>query len=343
MPTTNYLQNILCFFCIMDIDLLRYHLKDKYTYQEATKEVFLDKIEAIFEKHRAAGDTELLLYPGACAGETCSNCGNRGYRFVGNHSNNYLDLLFETKGDDITDLYSCSQFRSDIEIADLNDRSSIDIDLDETANFPKPTSYWTRVYAAQDAYNEMITQPPRILRFDEIVYWLDKHSDLYEQLGQFRLTRPTMKWTPFLILYADLAELGTIISENIEAIRQANQSLVNSFIEKEPIEWVLAYEELYNKGNVELMYYLEKRGEDYGLIEFDNYLFTGEVFAHVFNFFDTYTTHFNELISKYSIYNEEEGWDADKNDRYSLRFHLQKRRELENIGVLLPYYQRKKS
>jgi len=222
MPPTSYLQSILCYFCIMDIDLLRYHLKDKYTYQEATKEVFLDKIESIFEEFRKAGDKELWLSPGACAGNDCDNCGKRGYRFVGNYSKNYIDLLFEVNGDDITDIYSCSQFQSDTEVPNVGSKSRINIDLDERANFPKPQSYWTRVYAAQGAYNELITKPPRKLTFEELMYWLDKHAELYKGAGGFKILKPNMKWTPFLRLYYDLDEMRSIISENIDQIRQAN-------------------------------------------------------------------------------------------------------------------------
>ena len=348
MPPTTYLQSILCYFCIMDIDLLRYYLKDKYTYQEATKEVFLDKIEGIFEKHRVAGDTELWLFPGACAGIDCENCGKKGYRFVGNHSKNYLNLIFEMTGNDITDIYSCSQFRSDTDVPDLGSKSSIEVDLDERTNFPKPQSYWTRVYAAQGAYSELITIPPRKLTFEELKYWLDKHAGLYRQIGEYRVTKPRVKWTPFHRLYYDLTEIGMIISENIDQIRQANQAFKKIESDQELIEWVMLYEKAYHEGTLEMQYFLVKNGEDYGFAEFDQYLFTGEVFAEVYVFFDSFEPHHTELISKYSIYTDDEedevsnkeDWNIKIHDRNSLRFHLGKRKEMEELGIHLPFYLR---
>lgn len=346
MPQTSYLQTILRCFTAMDIDGLRVFLKDEYTYQEATKEVFLDKVEAVFEQHRAAGDTELLLYPGACVGQTCRNCGNRGYSFVGNHTNNYVDLLFEIKGDDITDIYSCSQFKSDIEVSDLGDRSSIDIDLDEITNFPKPTSYWTRVYAAQDAYNEMITKPPRKLSFEEIEFWLAKHAGLYERLGGYKLLSRPLKWSPFLRVYYEFKEITEVISPNLDKIRQANREYKENWTEQRLIDWVISYEEIFHIGTLELKYFLVKIGEDYGFAEFDKYLFTGEVFAEAYAFFDTIEKHFYKLLKKYTIFTDDEqdeiadedDWKVKVHERDLLRFHIQKRKELEELGAFLPYY-----
>jgi len=113
----------------MDIEKLRLYLKDKYTYEDTTKEKFLNEIEQIFEAHRNSGDTELIIYKGACAGsKICDNCGKKGYRFVGNHSKNYMDLLFEFEGDDIKDIYSCSYFETDVDIENLGIKADLDVD-----------------------------------------------------------------------------------------------------------------------------------------------------------------------------------------------------------------------
>lgn len=345
MPTT-YLETILHCFTAMSIDGLRAYLKDEYTYQEATKEVFLDKLEAIFDKHRAAGDTEFLLYPGACAGETCPNCGKRGYRFLGNHTHDHLDMIFETHGDTITDIYSCSQFRSDTELPYLFSHSYVSIDLDEKASFPKTPSYWSRVYAAQDAYNEMITQPPRKLRFDEIEFWLGKHSALYMRLGGFDVLKPQMKWRHFLYLYHDLKEIAEVISPKLDKIRQANCEYKENWTELELIDWVVSYEELYLEGPLEFRHLLTKIGEDYGFVVYNKeYLLTGEVFDEVYTFFNTMGMQHDELLHKYSInsgddreeIDEKDNWEEKINDHELLRFHLEKRKELEKQGVFLPY------
>lgn len=332
----------------MDIDLLRYYLKDKYTYQEATKEVFLDKIERIFEVFRKAGDKELWMYEGVCAGADCPNCGKKGYRLVGNHSKNYLNLIFELNGDEITDIYSCSQFKSDIEVPDLGEKSSIDIDRDETANFPKPASYWIRVNAAQGAYNEIVTQPPRKLSFEEIESWLGRYAGLYERLGGFRLLLRPLKWSPFLFLYYKLNEIAEVVSPNLDKISQANREYNENWTEQKLIDWVVAYEEIYHIGTLEMKYFLVKDGEDYAFSEFDKYLFAGEVFSEVYSFFKAMCKHYYELLAKYTIYTgdeedqiaKEDDWKEKIHEYDLLGFHMKKRKELEELGIHLPFYLR---
>lgn len=127
-----YIQSILNFFNSMDIGNLRYMLKDEYTYEGTTKEIFLNEIDNIFKAHKNSGDTELIIYKGACAGsKTCDNCGMKGYRFVGNHSKNFMDLLFEIEGDDIKDICDCMNFKTDVDIADLGMKADIDVNLYE--------------------------------------------------------------------------------------------------------------------------------------------------------------------------------------------------------------------
>ena len=130
----SYLQSILNHFVNMDITKLRLYLKGEYTYDETTKEIFLNEIESVFEVQRNLGDTKLLVYEGSCIGKKCDNCGKKGYRFVGNHSKSYIDLLFEIEGDEINDITDCAQFKTVVRIADLGMKFDIDVDLDAQIN-----------------------------------------------------------------------------------------------------------------------------------------------------------------------------------------------------------------
>lgn len=334
----------------MDIDKLRHFLKDEYTYEETTKEIFLYEIESIFEAHRNSGDTELLLYPGVCDGKTCENCGKKGFRFVGNKSKNYMDLIFEIEEDDIKDIFSCGEFKSNTEIPELETKASIYIHLDDCVSFPKTHDYWARVYAAQDAYNELITTPPRTLDFDEFKYWLDKHAELYNRLGGYDFLIPQMKWTPFLIHYSDLKALDLVILENLDEITCANEFFKHEKTENELIDWLLKYEPLYVKGSIDIPFVIVKDGENFHVDSKDNFLLRGEIFSETFHFFEFYTINHRELLEKYStfsswkemseLYNEENR-DEGLNDYYSLQFHLNRRKELEKTGVNLPFYLKK--
>lgn len=349
MPQRNYIQSILSYFTSMDISNLRLHLKNDCTYEETTKEIFLNEIEAIFEAHRNSGDAKLLLFPGACAGKTCDNCSKKGYRFVGNHSKNYMDLLFEIEGDDIKDIYSCAEFKTNSESKDLGTKADIYINLDDRASFPKPEEYWARVYAAQDAYNELITTPPRKFDFEEMKYWLDKHAELYNRLGGYDVFNPQMKWTPFLICYSDLKRLVSSISENLDEIRQANQSIKDVKTEKGIIDWVLKYEAIYENGVTDLISMADKNGEDFYFDKRNLYFLEGEIFMEALRFFKFYRTENNQLLEKYSIYSSEEeselysieNSDLDVPNLYSLQFHLKRRQELGNMDVHLSLHIKK--
>jgi hypothetical protein len=346
MPPTTYHQTILRCFTAMEIDGLRLYLKEEHTYQQASKEVFLDKLEAIFEKHRAVGDTKLLLYPGACASETCPNCGIRGYRFVGNHTNNYLDLLFEMKGDDITDILSCSQFRPDCEISNLGSHEYIQVDLDDQANFPKSSEYWARVYDARDAHNELVTEPRRKIEFDEINYWLNKHAALFKKLGGYNVFKPSMQWTPFLAAYSNTQDLVHFVFDNLDEIRQANQSLAQLKTEQETIDWLVKYEAISHWSSLDALLEEINDGEHIYYKKGDLFLFRSEEYQDVCSFLFSYLNNNQPLIDKYTIYTAEEEQEMyneenireEKPDLHSLSFHLTSRKELEEMGIYLPFY-----
>jgi hypothetical protein len=330
----------------MDIDQLRYFLKDEYTYEETTKEIFLNEIESIFEAHRNSGDTELLLYPGVCNGKTCENCGKKGYRFVGNNSKNYMDLIFEIDGDDIIDIYSCGEFKSNSEIPDLGILASIYINADDRASFLKTPSYWARVYAAQDAYNELVTTPPRKLSFDEMKYWMDKHVDLYNRLHGDNIFSPPMRWSPFLMCYYNLKEIVPFVSENQDEIRQANQLFKEITGEKELIDWVLKYETVYEKGTIDLLFMVVEDGDEIYFKRPDQYMFSGELFTEAMKFMVSFLNNNTQLLEKYSIFNQDEeselyspkNKDLDTDEINTLSFHLVRRQEFENMGVKIPFY-----
>jgi hypothetical protein len=104
MDNGSYIQTILNAFSSMDIAMLRNQLKDEYSYQDATKDIFLNEIEKFFKRRKDAGDTKLIIYEGECTDETCPDYGKRGYRFIGNRSRNYIDFVFKTEKDDIINI-----------------------------------------------------------------------------------------------------------------------------------------------------------------------------------------------------------------------------------------------
>lgn len=348
MLQKTYLQSILSYFTSMDIANLRLYLKEEYSYQETTQEIFLNEIEEIFEAHKNSGDTELLIYKGACGsdGRVCENCGKKGYRFVGNHSKNYLDLLFETEGDDIKDIYYCERFKTEENISNLGSGAYISIDLDERVTFIKTPEYWAKVNSASAAYSEMITNPPRQLSFEELSYWVDKHAVLNGNIGNYDVFEPSMKWSPFSILYAGLRKIRSYIYKHLKDLIIANYLTNELKTEQDLIDWVLKYESIHEEASFDLMYSFVKDGENYRLNNRNPIIFKGEEFTETFSFIEYYQENNENFLKKYKIYtNEEEsklqglkGPHKELNDIFSLRFHIERRKVLEEQGIHIPFY-----
>jgi hypothetical protein len=346
MPYNTFIQKILSYFSSMDIDKLRLFLKDEYTYQGTTKEIFINEIEKIFQAYINSGDTKLIIYRGKCAGKKCENCGKKGYRFVGNHLKNYMDLLFEIEGDDIKDIYDCAQFDTDVEIEGLGKKANIYFNVDDRVKFRKTPEYWAKVYAATAAYSEIITKPPKMLDFEEMSYWIDKYADLNSMIGNYGVLKPIMKWTPFSSLYDELKEYRLYISEYESGIKEANCFLKLATSEDKLIDWMLKYEEICNKAPSVFKYTFVKKDKYYISEKSNSFILIGDKFNQTLNFINSYQENDKNLLEKYNTYTKEERSEAFNNqdllnegiDVFSLRFHLEKRKALEEIGIDIPYY-----
>lgn len=344
--SSTYLQTLLNCFTEIDIEKLRFYLKEDYSYQDTTKEVFLTEIERIFNAHKNAGDTQLLIYKGQCGSNECNNCGKGGYRFIGNQSKNYLDLLFITEGDDVTDIFDCGTFKTDEDTGELNSSSFIYINRDDEISFNKDASYWLKVNSALAAYNEIITTPQRTHTLEEISYWLKKHWYTNEKIGGYNIFDGSMKWTPFVELYAVLNHLNNFIETYQQQITGAAGEVRNLTDEPAVIQWLLKYESIYQKVPFELKY------GDWGWVasDWDKLTIYNIVSDPTVKSLDEFITYCNDkhtaMLTKYSIYTPEEdseiynslGYDKDENFLYSLKHHLTKREEAREMGIDIPLF-----
>lgn len=337
----------------MNITMLEVVLKDEYSYQDTTKELFLEKLNEIFEKHKNNGDTILFHYQGACAAEKklCSNCGKRGFRFVGNHSNNYLDLIFEMEEDDVKDLCYCTIFETDEKLEDLKNSTSIDINEDDKVTFHKSPEYWIKVNAANDAYSEIITSPTKLLDFEEVCYWVDKHSFTNSKIGDYCILEPEMKWSKFSCIYDDLNQIKIFIANNLQEIIEANKALKLVVSEQDLIDWVIKQEPIIKAVAYDLKYNFEKCNQ-YFISKRPNYIHLhGNVFNQVFSYLKAFKTHNTALLDKFRVYtfrecikiDNEREWKENNVDLFSLSFQLKARRELESQGIVVPYFIEKKT
>ena len=258
-----------------------------------------------------------------------------------------MDLIFETEGEDIKDIYNCSEFKPYDEIENLRTNEGIYINEDDKVTFNKTPDYLAKVSLAEAAYSEIITIPPRQLNFKELSYWLDKHSLLNSGIGNYTVFESRMKWSPFSSLYTDLQEIRYYIRDHLEEMIKANSITDRIETEQDLIDWLFKYEVIYEKASIHLKCLFVKEDEYFKLLNNLNpILFHGEAFIETFSFIEYYHKHYDELFDKYGTYTKKEEKEVIHNPDskveyrqvFSLRFHLARRKAMEENGINIPLY-----
>ncbi len=100
---------IIHFITTMDIDMINTFLDDNLTYQDFEKCVFISKLQDTFDEFKKLGDTKFITHEGKC--NSC-NKGCKGFSFIGDVTNNYMDIIVEASDGKIKDLYECADFKN---------------------------------------------------------------------------------------------------------------------------------------------------------------------------------------------------------------------------------------
>jgi hypothetical protein len=122
-PLRTLADAVRYFIQSMDIDMLYTLLDDKITYQEFHRNEFLLKLERVMEDFKSHGDTFLNAVEGRC-GDCYKE--KTGYLFIGNNSKRYMNLLFDLDKGEITDLFECSNFKTQFKFRHLTRRVYVD-------------------------------------------------------------------------------------------------------------------------------------------------------------------------------------------------------------------------
>jgi Zn-finger protein len=349
MPQNTYLQTILNAFENFDLETLKALLKRK-VYQDTTKEIFLKELEIVFIEFRDVHDTRLIMYPGECLEkELCDNCGKKGFRFVGDKSNNYFDLIFDMDGDDVKDIFDCSKLKTESTIENLKHKIHLVINEEDKVTFVKTEVYKDKIKRAYEAYAEIITNPPKELDFNDLGKWIEKHAVSNAIIGSYDPFEPAKKWSEFSSLYDDLRKSKNYISKNYHQILLANELLSNAKEEQDFIDWVIKYHKLFISATLDLIFDFSKEEIGFVYKKQNPIIFKGDVFNHTYHFLNSFQKYNEELLHKYSTYTAEENIAAKNNidyskkvDIFSIMYHLGRRKELAIKGIELPYYLVKK-
>lgn len=123
---SNQIQAIQHFIEKMDIEMVDAFLDSDKTYQDFEKYLFISKLQKAFATFADLGDTHLFAVEGRC--NSCDKT-KTGYTFIGNNSNNYMSIIFNTADNKINDLYECRDFKNKQTNLNLKDRIYIDLTL----------------------------------------------------------------------------------------------------------------------------------------------------------------------------------------------------------------------
>lgn len=191
-----------------------------------------------------------------------------------------------------------------------------------------------------DACSELVTiSRTNILDFETICQWLDKHKSKYN-LDLFKQSRNTYS---FSWQYDHFKEITDYISANLNDFSQAGNELKDALSEQDHINWILKYDVINDKASIDFTAFYKKHNDIYSY-ESGKYCLKGEPFDQTFNFLYSFHKYHWKLMDKYATNTGMERMDyyelpCEKDeDVFSLRYHLEKRKESEAIGITIPFY-----
>ena len=155
----------------MDLESLNLILDENLTYQDASKEMFLNKLNEIFEELKKSNDT-LQSHSGKCGSKDCSNHDKNGVLFCGRNSGKHFNLIIEEdENENVNDLYYCNVFKCNFEDKANKRGKSLEIYVyeDEKVNF-RPSSHYNYINTTSlKAISDLSKYKNKIISKNEII------------------------------------------------------------------------------------------------------------------------------------------------------------------------------
>ena len=319
-------EAIIQYFSSMDLEMLELLLDENRTYQDASKEIFLEKVGIAFEEFKSNGDTYLTPAKGKCDSTSCNNDGCSGFAFIGNNSNKRLPLIFEDHDNDYADIYSCSTFKTS-EDSDAVYDIFLHISKDEKATFKPSINYLLRANECENALMELEKYKGQVIGKEVYANWYTKHTELFKSLpGLFSNYNAFSK---FNLLWFDLEDIIKTLLYDSKARKalQDYESLSHDN-ENELLNWLLKYEEM---GQHIALFLLYKEGCPYlndpiPTERIEGVYIDQKDFLNYIDFSTKYDKGYELMLQKYNTF--ENGVcppNVSHEDFYSLRYHLNKK------------------
>jgi len=310
----------------LNIGLLEVLLDDTPICEKLRNDLFIERMEVVFNTFKASKDTFLMQYKGNCFNTRCKNkC--KGYVFVGNHSKKQFHVLCEETEEDLLSFYPIG-----------NRLISKDISTENVENIPFPTTYCIDEVDYDGRYNSSIRQMDEAIREltkdndgfiskHDYIPWVEKHESFEKENDSLKNEFNH----PFFDYYSKLSTLCEYLQKEEEVARSMQAyNILNKINEKSLLQWLVQYQEfglgisyfMYDKiENDKLKGFLPLRKED------NTYYYYGDL-QFLENFCDIFVELYYTKLDKFSTYHESDlnsFTDEEKANYTSLRFHLAER------------------
>jgi len=322
-------------FSEMNISLLEVLLNDNRTYQNATKETFLEKMNVVFEQFKQSEDTALLPYVGICNSNSCNNKECTGFTFIGNHSHSFIDLVFDETENDFKDIYCCCNMKTKDADVKKDNKFSFEMGLDEKATYFTSQSKAKVFQDCKRAYDEIVKSNVQILTKEFLINWLERNRKLYDFIKD-----DGNELVPFVYSSIDrFRGLFYNVDNRIDYIEYERPAFIaleeykklDASIEPNMLKWLVVNEELYNAVR-DLISSIDSDGRlkiNYPKLLAEVKFIEGNY--KIMTQFDTaYKEHYWSMINKYQVLDdevpEEMSTDSEEYKKYySLKYQLDKR------------------
>ncbi len=293
--------------CQMNISLLEVLLDDKRTYQGATKQLFLSRLEEQFQYLKREGNVYLTPLMGGCDSRFCDK-NHEGFAFVGDQSGNHLDLIFEEEELTYSDIFDCKWFDAGSQNKEYGRKHSVLIFQDEIHPEGFPQELLLLTDACKKAYEEIVREG--LIVNDEIAKnWLRTYRSLYQC---FKKAVDNFRY-PYLFdeLYERLHDLYRCLRWNEMAI-MANKEWdrIDLNEELEILKWLVLYEDLQDE--LCSLIITQTQEPDYPIPDdgrpFWDYPFKFDLqeFDEVVKFNNIIDAYYDKMLDKYNTMDEDE-------------------------------------
>lgn len=123
----NQKDAVIHFISKFDLEMIDAILDEQYNYNDYGKDELLYNLKVVFRQYAEEGDDYLEVNKNSCDCSLKDEC-NSAVTFVGNNSRRFLDLIIETKNEQVVDIYECTSMKDDYSLITNRKR----IFLDET-------------------------------------------------------------------------------------------------------------------------------------------------------------------------------------------------------------------